>query len=197
MSSEYNVKVEPQNVKIDDIEEMNIKIVKNKPWFLILAGNRIEDSSIFFSDDSTGSYASIKKNGNIEYREKIMLDNKIDVIRTIAITCGVLKLSKIVYSLHSDTRFTFLLSIDNLKGKTILENEDLGIFGEIKIDRETVKIKKEILFDKNFNAYKVVKDIIVDFCNQIEFPFDDVLLQKEIDNAISVLDNPIMFVKKI
>ncbi|MCX8178756.1 MAG: hypothetical protein N3D75_02935 [Candidatus Aenigmarchaeota archaeon] len=197
MTSEYFVNIKPKDVSFDSIEEVNNVLIKNKPWFLILTNNKIENNSIIFDDENAGSFASIKKDGEIEYREKVFLDNKIDIIRTIAIVCGIFKMGKIVYAKKPNTVFRFYMKIDNLNGKTVLENEDLAIFGEIKIEADKVEINREFSFDKNFDAYKSVKEIVSEFCKEIDFPFDDGLLQKEIENAISVLDNPLMFAKKI
>lgn len=195
----YNVSIQPsKEIKLTINEELEKKITKYKPWFLIMNESKLEKNKIIFFDEKTKTETEISSDGKIVYNEMIILEKEVDLVRTIAIICGVLKLAKIVYS---DPKFQnkiiFSLAVNGINNREILRNEDLAIYGEIKINLESIEIKKGIIFDKNFYALDMVKEIILDFCKKIDFPIDDTLLEKEIKDSIEILDNPMKLITKL
>ncbi|MFN6991509.1 MAG: hypothetical protein ACK4MM_02175 [Fervidobacterium sp.] len=197
--AEYSVSIQPaKEIKLTINEELEKKITKHKPWFLIMNESKLEKNKIIFFDEKTKTETEISSDGKIVYNEMIILENEVDLVRTIAIICGVLKLAKIVYSNPKfQDKIIFSLAINSINNREILRNENLAIYGEIKINQESIEIKKEIVFDKNFYALDAVKEMILDFCQKIDFPIDDALLEKEIKDAIEVLDNPMKLITKL
>jgi len=192
----YKVFTKPRNeIKIILDENFKKKVVKNKPWFLIMNKSDITNESIIFSDKKSGTKAIISSDGMISYEELIFLKNEIDAVRTIAIACGVLKLAKVIY-FDSKTPFLFSFEIKNIKSKKIMESQELNIFGNIESEADNVLVEKNVEFDKNFNSYDFIFSLILDLLNQIKCPIDEDALKKEIKNAIDVLDNPLMFAIK-
>ncbi len=192
----YKVLLKPKDrieLKIDD--DFKKKLEKNKPWFLILNKNNLEKNFIEFIDKKAGTSAKIDYQGLVEYRELILLEKEIDITRTIAIVCGMLKLGKIVY-FDQKTPFMFLLEIKNIKNREVMRSEALSIYGEVLSKKDNVFVEKSINFGKNFDAYQIVNEIMIEVIKQIDCPIDEVILKREIKNAIDVLDNPMLFALK-
>jgi hypothetical protein len=192
----YKVLLKPKDrveLKID--EDFKKKLEKNKPWFLILNKNSLEKNFIEFIDKKAGANAKIDSQGLVEYQELILLEKEIDITRTIAVVCGMLKLGKIIY-FDQKTSFMFLFEIKNIKNREVMRSESLSIYGEVLSKKDNVSVEKSINFDKNFDAYQIVNEIMVEVREQIDCPIDEVILKREIKNAIDVLDNPMLFALK-
>jgi len=193
----YRVMTKPKNeMKIKLDEEFKMKVVKNKPWFLIMGEYSFNKESIVFHDKESGTKVNINSNGLISYEELIFLKNEIDLIRTIAIACGVLKLAKIVY-FNEKTPFLFSFEMKNIKNKKLMENQELNIFGTIESKRDSALVERVVEFNKNFDSYEFVYSLIMELLKEIECQIDEEALKKEIRNAIDALDNPLMFVRKL
>ncbi|MBU5688695.1 MAG: hypothetical protein KQA41_00490 [Candidatus Aenigmarchaeota archaeon] len=194
MKSFYKITVKPKkefNIKIDD--NFKRKIIKNKPWFLILNKNTLFEDHINFNDKKAGSTATITSKGIIEYKELIFLKKEVDIVRTIAVIVGMLKLTKIVY-LEDKIPFNFSFEMINVKNREILRSESLSIYGELKVKND-VSVNKDGDFS-NINPYEFVNLLMVDILKQIDCPIDESILKKEVKNSIDVLDNPLMFAIK-
>ncbi|MBU5688461.1 MAG: hypothetical protein QW350_01690 [Candidatus Aenigmatarchaeota archaeon] len=194
MKSFYKITVKPKkefNIKIDD--NFKRKIIKNKPWFLILNKNTLFEDHINFNDKKAGSTATITSKGIIEYKELIFLKKEVDIVRTIAVIVGMLKLTKIVY-LEDKIPFNFSFEMINVKNREILRSESLSIYGELKVKND-VSVNKDGDFS-NINPYEFVNLLMVDILKQIDCPIDESILKKEVKNSIDVLDNPLMFTIK-
>ncbi|MEM5799927.1 MAG: hypothetical protein QXZ43_04670 [Candidatus Aenigmatarchaeota archaeon] len=194
MKSFYKITVKPKkefNIKIDD--NFKRKIIKNKPWFLILNKNTLFEDHINFNDKKAGSTATITSKGIIEYKELIFLKKEVDIVRTIAVIVGMLKLTKIVY-LEDKIPFNFSFEMINVKNREILRSESLSIYGELKVKND-VSVNKDGDFS-NINPYEFVNLLMVEILKQIDCPIDESILKKEVKNSIDVLDNPLMFAIK-
>jgi hypothetical protein len=192
----YRVSTKPKSemsLKLD--QEFEKKVVKNKPWFLIMNKSNVSKESIIFSDKKSGTKAIIKSDGMISYEELIFLKNEIDTVRTIAIACGMLKLAKVVY-FDSKMPFLFSFEMKNIKNKKVMESQELNIFGNIESEADNILVERSVEFDKNFDSYEFVFSLIMEVLDNIKCPIDEDALKKEIRNAIQVLDNPLIFAIK-
>ncbi|MCS7135061.1 MAG: hypothetical protein NZ893_01305 [Candidatus Aenigmarchaeota archaeon] len=189
----YKISTTPKmeaRLKIDDTLR---KIEKNKPWFLILNKSILHEEYIEFFDENAGAKGKIDSKGFINYEEMIFLENEIDVIRTMAIIVGFLKLAKIVY-VDEGITFKLLFEVKNIKNKHILENKDLLI-------PENLKVKNDVLVEgdvdfKSLNSVEFVTKIMLEALTQIGCKVDEKILKNEIKKSIEVLDNPLLFATK-
>jgi hypothetical protein len=192
----YRVSTKPKSeMSLNLDEEFEKKVVKNKPWFLIMNKPDISKESIIFSDKKSGARVIINSHGMISYEELILLKDEIDAVRTIAIACGMLKLAKVVY-FESRTPFLFSFEMKNIKNKKVMESQELNIFGSIESEADNVLVERSVEFDKNFDSYEFVFSLMMEVLDKIKCPIDEDALKKEIRNAIQVLDNPLMFAIK-
>ncbi|MEM5799575.1 MAG: hypothetical protein QXZ43_02835 [Candidatus Aenigmatarchaeota archaeon] len=155
--------------------------------------NTLFEDHIDFSDKKAGSTATINSKGIIEYKEMIFLKKEIDIVRTIAVIVGMLKLAKIVY-LENKIPFNFSFEMINIKNREILRNENLSIYGELKVKND-VSVNKDGDFS-NINACEFVNFLMLEVLQQIDCPIDENILKKEVKNSINVLDNPLLFAIK-
>jgi hypothetical protein len=192
----YRVSTKPKSeMSLNLDEEFEKKVVKNKPWFLIMNKPNISKESIIFSDKKSGAKAIINSHGMISYEELILLKDEIDAVRTIAIACGMLKLAKVVY-FESKTPFLFSFEMKNIKNKKVMESQELNIFGSIESEADNILVERSVEFDKNFDPYNFVLFLMMEVLDKIKCPIDEEALKKEIRNAVQVLDNPLMFAIK-
>jgi len=197
--AKYIILVKPTNkITFNLTDVFQKKIIKYRPWFLIFGSSKLTKNSIRFFDKTTKTEVEVSREGEIRYEELINLEKEVDIIRTIAIICGILKLTKTVYyeQKQQNSKLELFLSIVNVKEREILRNEDLGVFGEFKFNEDNIELKDVFVLDKNFDAVSKVKSLALDFCKKADLPIDETLLENEIKNAIEILDNPLKLLQK-